>query len=94
MKKSLFIVAWKNWKITMLVGIALYILVADNEEGTEVYNTATKKGKARIIFDETHNMIKQSEELNKFIKKRKSDLYFHLIISKIQLLVKNSHHPF
>ena len=89
-KETLFMVARKNGKSTMLAGIALYMLIADNEPGAEVYSTATKKDQARIIFDETHNMIKQSPELNKFIKKRKSDLYFPLTMSKFQPLGKNS----
>ncbi len=89
-KETLFMVARKNGKSTMLAGIALYMLIADNEPGAEIYRTATKKDQARIIFDETHNMIKQSPELNRFIKKRKSDLYFPLTMSKFQPLGKNS----
>lgn len=89
-KETLFMVARKNGKSTMLAGIALYMLIADNEPGAEIYSTATKKDQARIIFDETHNMIKQSPELNRFIKKRKSDLYFPLTMSKFQPLGKNS----
>jgi Phage terminase-like protein, large subunit len=89
-KETLFMVARKNGKSTMLSGLALYMLIADNESGAEIYSTATKKDQARIIFDETYNMIKQSPELNKFIKKRKSDLYFPLTMSKFQPLGKNS----
>ena len=44
----------------------------------------------RIIFDETHNMIKQSPDISKYIKKRKSDLYFPMTMSKFQPLGKNS----
>ena len=89
-KETLFMVARKNGKSTMLASIALYMLICHNEPGAEIYSTATKKDQARIIFDETHNMIKQSPELNKFIKKRKSDLYFPLTMSKFQPLGKNS----
>ena len=35
-------------------------------------------------------MIKQSPELNNFVKKRKSDLYFPLTMNKFQPLGKNS----
>ena len=45
---------------------------------------------AKVIFDETHNMIKQSPYLNKNLKKRKADLYFPLTFSKFQPLGKNS----
>jgi phage terminase large subunit-like protein len=80
----------KNGKSTLLAGIALYMMIADNEAGAEVYSTATKKDQARIIFDETHNMVKQSAELSRYLRKRKSDLYFALRMAKFQPLGKNS----
>lgn len=89
-RETLFMVGRKNGKSTLLAGIALYMLIADNEPGAEVYSTATKKDQARIVFDETHNMVKQSPELNRFVKKRKSDLYFALRMAKFQALGKNS----
>jgi phage terminase large subunit-like protein len=66
------------------------MLIADNEPGSEVYSTATKKDQARIIFDETLNMVQQSPELNRFVKKRKTDLYFPMAMAKFQPLGKNS----
>ena len=89
-RESMFYVARKNGKTTMLAGIAAYMMIADGEAGAEVYSTATKRDQARILFDETHNMVKQSPELSKHIKKRKSDLYFPLTMSKFQPLGKNS----
>ncbi|MCX7843247.1 MAG: terminase large subunit [Clostridia bacterium] len=89
-REAMFYVARKNGKSTMLSGIALYMLIADNEMGSEVYSTATKKDQAKLIFDETHNMIKQSPCLRKHIKKRKTDIYFPLTLSKFQALGKNS----
>ena len=89
-RETLFMVGRKNGKSSMLAGIALYMMIADNEPGSEVYSAASKKDQARIIFDETHNMIKQSPDINRYIKKRKSDLYFPLTMSKFQPLGKNS----
>lgn len=89
-RETMFYVARKNGKSTMLAGIAAYMLIADREPGAEVYSTATKRDQARILFDETHNMIKQSPELSRHVKKRKSDLYFPLTMSKFQPLGKNS----
>lgn len=89
-RETMFYVARKNGKSTMLAGIAAYMLIADGEPGAEVYSTATKRDQARILFDETHNMIKQSPELSRHVKKRKSDLYFPLTMSKFQPLGKNS----
>ncbi len=89
-KETLFYVARKNGKSTMLAGLALYCLIADNEPGAEVYSVATKKDQAKIIFDELCNMVKQSPELAQACKKRKSDLYFGYNMSKAQPLGKNS----
>lgn len=89
-RETLFYVARKNGKSTMLSGIALYCLIADDEPGAEVYSVASKKDQSRIIFDETLNMVKQSPDLLKVVKKRKADLYFSLTFSKMQPLGKNS----
>lgn len=89
-REALFFVARKNGKSTLLAGIALYMLIADSEMGADIYSAATKKDQAKVIFDETHNMIKQSGYLRKHIKKRKTDLYFPLTFSKFQPLGKNS----
>ena len=89
-RETLFYVARKNGKSTLLSGIALYMLIADKESGAEIYSVASKKDQAKIIFDETNNMIKQSPDLARSVKKRKSDVYFGLTFSKFQPLGKNS----
>lgn len=89
-RETLFYVARKNGKSVMLSGIALYMLIADNEAGAEVYSVASKRDQAKIIFDETNNMVRQSPDLVQVVKKRKSDLYFSLTFSKFQPLGKNS----
>lgn len=89
-RESMFYVARKNGKTTMLSGIAAYMMIADGEGGAEVFSVASKKDQAKLLFDETHNMVKQSPELSKHIKKRKTDLYFPLTMSRFQPLGKNS----
>lgn len=89
-RETMFYVARKNGKSTLLSGIALYMLIADNEAGAEVYSVASKKDQAKIIFDETNNMVRQSPDLLQTVRKRKSDLYFPLTFSKFQPLGKNS----
>lgn len=89
-RESLFLVARKNGKTTMLSALGLYMLVADGEPGAEVYSTATKKDQARLLYDECHNMVKQSPDLSRHIRKRKSDLYFPLSMSKFQPLGRNA----
>ena len=89
-KESMFYVARKNGKTTMLAGIALYMMIADNEGGAEIFSLASKKDQAALLFDEAHNMIKQSPYLSKHVRKRKSDLYFDATYSKMEALSKNS----
>ncbi|MCI1945579.1 terminase large subunit [Clostridium luticellarii] len=89
-REAMFYVARKNGKTTMLSGIALYMLMADGEGGAEVYSIASKKDQAKLCFDEALNMARQSPYLSKHLKKRKTDLYFPLTMSKFQALGKNS----
>ena len=89
-KEAMLMVGRKNGKTTMLAGIALYMLVADGEAGAEIYSVATKKDQARLVFDETYNMVQQSGALSNVIRKRKTDLYFSDRFSKFQPLAKNS----
>jgi phage terminase large subunit-like protein len=55
-----------------------------------LYSTATKYAQARLLFDEAHNMIKQSPVLSKHFRKRKNDLYYEPTMSKFQPLARNS----
>jgi phage terminase large subunit-like protein len=89
-KETLFLVARKNGKSTLLSGIALYMLMADGEGGAEVYSVATKKDQARIVFTEAVNMVKQSPALSRHLKKRKTDLYMPLTFSKFEPLASDS----
>ena len=89
-KESMFYVARKNGKSVMLAALSLYMFIADGEGGAEIYSIASKRDQATILFDEAHNMIKQSSHLSKHIRKRKSDLYFAHTMSKFMPLAKNS----
>ena len=89
-RETLFMVGRKNGKSTLLAGIALYMLIGDHEPGAEIYSVATKKDQARIIFDETRNMVSQSPQLRSLIRKRKTDLYCDSVMGKLQALGKNS----
>lgn len=89
-REAFFLVGRKNGKSTLLAELALYMLIADGEGGAEVYSTATKYAQARLLFDEAHNMVKQSPDLSRHMKKRKSDLYYLPTMSKLQPLSRNS----
>ena len=88
--EALLLVGRKNGKSSLLSGIALYMLIADGEGGSEVYTVATKEAQARIVFTESVNMVHQSPDLSRHIKKRKSDLYFPLTFSKYQPLASET----
>ena len=89
-REAFFLVGRKNGKSTLLAGLALYMLIADGEGGAEVYSTATKYAQARLLFDECHNMVKQSPDLSRHMKKRKSYLYYVPGMAKLQPLSRNS----
>lgn len=54
----------KNGKSTILAGLALYLLVADGEQGAEVYTAAADRDQASIIFNESANMVRSSALAN------------------------------
>ena len=89
-REAMFLVGRKNGKSTLLAGLALYMAVADGEGGAEVYSVATKYSQASLLFNECHNMVKQSPELSKHFRKRKQDLYYMPSMSLIQPLSRNS----
>lgn len=68
-------IARKNGKSFVASVVALYGLVADDEQGAEVYSLATKKDQARIVFDESVKMVSASPGLKKAIKRRQTGLY-------------------
>lgn len=88
--ETMFLVARKNGKSTLLSALALYLLIADGEGGSQVYSVASKKDQARIVFDESSRMVSQSPLLNTHIKKRRTDLYFTHTFSKFEALASDS----
>lgn len=60
--------ARKNGKSELLAGIALVLLVADDEEGAEVYGAAKDKDQARIVYDVAERMVQLSPILSKRIR--------------------------
>ena len=58
----------KNGKSTMLAGIALYMLLADEEPGAEVYGAACDREQAGIIYREAAAMVRASPALSKVLE--------------------------
>lgn len=54
----------KNGKSTLVAGIALYLLLADNEPGAEVYGAAVDREQAAIVFDLAKAMVEASPVLS------------------------------
>ena len=46
-------------------GSRLYLLVADGEQGAEIYSAATTRDQARIVFDEAKRMVGSSPALKR-----------------------------
>ncbi len=89
-RETLFLVARKNGKSTLLSAIAIYMLIADGEGAAEIYSVATKKDQAKKVLTEAINMINQSPELRALLKKRRNDIYFPLTASFFEALASDS----
>lgn len=88
-RESMCLMARKNGKSTLAAAICLYMLIADSEKGAQCAVAATKRDQARLIFDECHNMVRQSPTLSQHVRKRKTDLWFAPTLSTLQCLGAN-----
>lgn len=79
-------IARKNGKSTLAAGIGLYMLIADQEAGAEIYSAATKKDQAKITHDEATRMVKASPSLRKRIGVYKNNLHIAASSSKFEPL--------
>ncbi|HEX9059961.1 MAG TPA: terminase large subunit, partial [Clostridia bacterium] len=89
-KEALFLVGRKNGKTTLLAGIVLYMLIADGEGAAECYCVATKKDQAGKTFKSACDMRSQSPEISALTKKRRSDIYMPLTLSKFEALASEA----
>lgn len=88
-KEVLDIRGRKNGKTTELAAMNIYMNMADGEGAAENYCVATKSEQAYKCFNEIVNMVKQSKDLSRHIRKRKCDLYFDMAMSFIKPLSSN-----
>jgi len=65
----------KNGKSTLAAGLGLKMLLADDEQGAEIYAAATKFSQAMIVFNDAKQMRSQSPELMKRTTQAKWLLY-------------------
>jgi phage terminase large subunit-like protein len=72
-------IAWirlarKNGKSELLAGIVLYLLVADDEEGAEIYGAAKDTKQAKKVWIVVERMIKLVPSLRKRLRINKNEL--------------------
>lgn len=80
----------KCGKSTETAAIEWDMLLDDGEYGAEIYCAANKKDQANIIYNEAVNMRLQSPELAAVTRKRQSDIYCPMFMSKIQSLAADT----
>jgi phage terminase large subunit-like protein len=80
----------KNGKSELAGGVGLYLLIADDEPGAEVYSTATKKDQAKIVWGAAEAMVKKSPALRKWIAAYKNSLSCERLGSKFEPLSAES----
>lgn len=67
-REAILVVGKKNGKSLLASGVGNYMLIADGENGPEVYATATKRDQAKIIWTEAKRMVRKSAALRSRIK--------------------------
>lgn len=89
-RKAYVQVARKNGKSTLLSGLGLYMLMADGEQGSEVYATATKRDQARIVYDAARLMAIRSPDLLRRLEPGKAEMLHPSTGSKFAPLSKDT----
>jgi phage terminase large subunit-like protein len=76
----------KNGKSTLAAGIGLYLLVADDEPGAEVYCAATKRDQAKLVWEEARRMVVASSDLRGYVHPYRTALVVESTSSKFEPL--------
>lgn len=79
----LLVMARKNGKTLLASAIATYCAYMDGEYGARVYMAAPKLQQANICYDQCFQTIKKEPELERFAKKRRTDIYIEYSNSSI-----------
>lgn len=83
-------VARKNGKSTIAAGIGLFLLIADNEPGAEIYSAATKMDQARITHKEAIRMVDSSAPLKQRLTIVRDNISISRTASKYEPLGRDS----
>jgi len=71
-RKAYIEVPRKNGKSTFAAGIALYLLLCDQEKGAEVYSAASTRDQASLVYSMAAEMLRKSPVLSKHVRIRDS----------------------
>jgi phage terminase large subunit-like protein len=66
----------KNGKSNLVAAIALYLLVAEQEEGAEIISAAGDRNQARIVFDIAAAMVGQNKNLSSRCRTLQHAIYY------------------
>lgn len=85
-------IARKSGKTTMLAGVGLYLMIADDEPGAEVYSAATKRDQAKLCWTEARRMVAQTPALAKrvIVSEARSNLAWPAMHAKFEPLGRDS----
>lgn len=89
-REYFFEVARKHGKSFLSGCIAVYMMVADGEQGAEIYSAATKLDQAKIIYNVAKNICDQSEDLRALVKSTREGLSFKMTRSLMKPLPNES----
>lgn len=86
-RKAFIEIPKKNGKTQLLAGLALYMLLCDNEPGAEIYIAASDREQARILFNAAKAMIDAHPALqarlivfrNQIMRKDDPTAFFHVL---------------
>ena len=89
-REYFFEVARKHGKSFLSGCIAIYMMVADGEQGAEIYSAATKLDQAKIIYNVAKNIVDQDADLRALIKSTREGLSFSMTRSLMKPLPNES----
>lgn len=89
-REAVLIVAKKNGKSLIASIVGLYMMIADQEPGAEVYAVATKRDQAKIVWEVAKKMVKKSPKLKSKIKPLTYDLTAEFNDSVFKALASDS----
>jgi phage terminase large subunit-like protein len=72
--RVILIVGKKNGKSALSSGVGMYLLMADGENGPDIYSVATTRDQAKIIWEEAKKMRNKSVYMKKYTRATISDI--------------------